>query len=150
MRFKEINYLKLDEYIEAAWVGDEKLELYYDPNMKTRSLRDMVLDTSNKIKDYFYYNEELKIYGIDENFEPCGFVVLSDLNNMLYSFGLNVKMRNAENLNYLFNFIKKNLNNNFYTLLYEKNDRAISWLKKCGMRHIKGLEPAEGLVYLSY
>lgn len=149
MTFREINYLKLDEYIQAAWEGDSDLESVYDPNLKRRSLRDMVFDTSKKIKEYFYYNEKLKIYGIDENYTPCGFVVFSDVNNMLYSFGINTKMRDAENLKYLFNFISMNMNNNFYTLLYEKNERAINWLKKCGMRHVKGLEPVEGIVYLS-
>lgn len=150
MTFREINYLKLDEYIESAWDGDEGLESVYDPNLKRRSLRDMVFDTSRKIKDYFYYNEKLKIYGIDENSTPCGFVVLSDVNNMLYTFGINHRMRKAENLQFLFSFIRMNLNDKFYTLLYEKNERAINWLKKCGMRHIKGLEPVEGIVYLSY
>lgn len=150
MTFREINYLKLEEYVESAWEGDKGLENFYDPNLKNRSLREMVFDTTNKIKDYFYYNEKLKIYGIDEHSTPCGFVVLSNSNSMLYSFGINHRMRNAENLQYLFNFIRKNLNECFYTLLYEKNERAINWLKKCGMREVKELKPDEGIVYLSY
>jgi hypothetical protein len=150
MTFKEINYLRLDEYIESAWVDDEELESYYDPNLEKRSLREMVFDTSKKIKQHYYYNDKLQIFGIDENFKPCGFVVFCSLKNMLYSFGINKQMRTAENLNYLFNFFVKKMNGNFYTLLYEKNERAVNWLKKCGMIHIKGLEPVEGVVYLSY
>lgn len=150
MRFKEINYLQFEEYVTSAWDGDLDLEMYYDPNLSNRSLRGMVFDTIKKIKDHYYYNEELKIYGIDENFKPIGFVVLGETKGMIYSFGINKNMRTPEKLKSLFEFMRINLNNKFFMYLYDKNERAINWLKRCGMKHIKGLEPIEGVVYMSY
>jgi hypothetical protein len=76
--------------------------------------------------------------------------VLGETKGMIYSFGINKNMRTPEKLKSLFEFMRINLNNQFFMYLYDKNERAIKWLKRCGMKHIKGLEPIEGVVYMSY
>ncbi len=51
MVIREVNTLKLIEYIESAWKGDVNLHVFYDRSLNLKSLENMVRDTHDKILD---------------------------------------------------------------------------------------------------
>lgn len=69
---------------------------------------------------------------------------------MFYSFGVNKKYRNKKILLAIFQYVKGKLNNNFYSVVYEYNTRAIKWLEKCGMVVDPMLKPSNNTIYLKY
>jgi hypothetical protein len=150
MQFRDVNALKIEEYIRGAWNEDEELEGYYDRSLTRRTLDGMVYDTSRKIRDMMEYDERLALLGIEMNREPIGFIILSDKLSNLYSFGVNVKYRSRFVLEHIFDYIKKRLKNNFYCVLYDYNTRAINWLINCGMEIDPTQKPSSDLVVLKF
>jgi hypothetical protein len=70
-----------------------------------------------------------KIVEVEGNI--AGFVYYVD--SVLISFGINKKYRNQKTLSLLFDNIKTWLNGDFVTFMWQRNNRAVEWLKKCGM-----------------
>jgi len=60
MVIREVNTLKLIEYIESAWKGDVNLHVFYDRSLNLKSLENMVRDTHDKIPIFFYIRKKLK------------------------------------------------------------------------------------------
>jgi hypothetical protein len=42
---REVNSLKMIEYIKCAWSGDDNLPLFYDSSLSHKSFKGMVYDT---------------------------------------------------------------------------------------------------------
>lgn len=147
---KSVNILKIEDYIRSAWDGDDELEKYYDRSLIKRNLDGMVIDTSRKIRDMMEHDEQLYLLGIELNRIAIGFLILSEKISMFYSFGVNKKYRNKKILLAIFQYVKGKLNNNFYSVVYEYNTRAIKWLEKCGMVVDPMLKPSNDTIYLKY
>lgn len=133
MIIQEVNYLKIKDYIEAAWTGDDGLEKFYDKSVKERSLNNFINDTYKKIVEFYRDGDEVKLYGLEIDRKPIGFLIISPQNNLLYSFGISKHYRSGDLLELVFNVIKDKLNGDFVCFLYSYNTRAINWLIKCGM-----------------
>lgn len=150
MIVREVNTLKLVEYIKSAWEGDVNLHVFYDRSLNEKSLDNMVRDTHLKILDLYNQEIGLSFYGIEHDDKMIGFIVLNDKFNYLYSFGVRHDFRKKEVLEPLFVYISRKLNENFTCLMNECNTRAIRWLIKCGMVEVPLLNPQKGIVYLKY
>lgn len=150
MVVKEVNSLKLVEYISSAWEGDVNLHVFYDRSLNEKSLKNMVSDTHAKILDLNNQQSGLMFFGIEHDNIKIGFIVLNEELNFLYSFGVRHDFRKGEMLEPIFFFIRKKLKDNFFCLMNECNTRAIRWLKKCGLRAIPSLNPSNDIVYLKY
>lgn len=74
---------------------------------------------------------KLRYYKVLINKEPVGYFVIGKL--FLYSFAINIKYRKREVLLDLWSKIVKEIGNSFFCMLYNKNERAINFLKKQGM-----------------
>jgi len=147
---KSVNALKIEDYINCAWDGDEKLEKYYDRSLTRRNLDGMVKDTSRKIRDMMEQDEQLSLLGIELDRTPIGFLIFSEKLSLFYSFGVNAKYRSKEILTAIFKYVKAKLNYNFYSVMYEYNIRAINWLQKCGMEIDPLYKPSDDTIYLKY
>ena len=146
---REVNSLKMIEYIKCAWSGDDNLPLFYDSSLSHKSFKGMVYDTHHKILDMYEKDTNLKLIGIDYDDQMVGFIALSERFNCLYSFGVKQDFRKEEVLKPLFFYITNKLKDGFFCMLNEYNTRAIKWLKKCGM--VQKEYPAnEKIVYLKY
>jgi hypothetical protein len=150
MVIREVNTLKLVEYIESAWKGDVNLHVFYDRSLNLKSLENMVRDTHDKILDLNNQQSGLSFFGIEHDSVKIGFIVLNEQFNFLYSFGVRHDFRNRDMLEPIFFYIRKKLKDNFFCLMNECNTRAIRWLKKCGLKEIPSLSPSKDIVYLKY
>lgn len=150
MIFIKTNRLKLKDYVSAAWRYDSKLPKFYDNNLPEKDYESMVADTTKKISDFYYRATSTEFYGIEIGSNYAGFVVTEPKRKILYSFGLNLNYRSSENLSTMFRFICSKLNNDFYCLLYKHNERAVNFLKRCGMQQIDGMIDDPEIVYLKY
>lgn len=134
-----INRLQLRDYVSAVWESDKELELFYDSQLKKRDTKSMISDTLKKIDEYRENTAtenmsfDCKMFGFSENQKPVGFAIINPSSKLLYSFGIKKECRDDVHLSEFFDFIRTYLKNEFSCLLYKRNTRAISWLKKCGM-----------------
>ena len=147
---REVNILKIEDYIRGAWEGDVELEKFYDRSLKRRTLERMVKDTSRKIREMMEEDEKLSLLGIDYEGKSIGFIVISESLSIFYSFGVNVEYRKKELLSTIFNFVKNKLKHKFYSVMYEYNTRAIKWLQNCGMEIDPLFKPSHDTIYLKY
>ena len=150
MIVREVNSLKLIEYIKSSWEGDVNLPVFYDRSLKEKTLDSMVKDTHDKIMELFNEHDGLKLLGVEFDNQMIGFIVLNDRFNYLYSFGVRHDFRNKEVLKAIFFYISNKLRVGFHCLMNECNHRAIRWLKKCGMVEKPHLNPQKDIVYLKY
>lgn len=118
------------EAIRAAFMGDDEIGENCDPNNDDKSQQGVVDDVYKKILEY----EEL-FYGhfatLNKDGEDVGFVYC--LPQLLISFGVNKNHRTKEFLPMVFETIKATAGEDFDAYMWERNKRAIEWLKKCGM-----------------
>ena len=128
MEKSKINIDQLIEYIDCAFSDDHELLRYYDKGEHIETLDDACQNVYEKIKKNY---PEAILYGININGKPVGYFAY--FNTLLVSFGLNVNERTKDNLIDFWDHIKDTIGPNFQSILYSYNDRAISFLKKCGM-----------------
>lgn len=116
--------------IYAAFEGDDEIGENCDPNNDDKSQAGVVEDVYKKILQY----EEL-FYGrfitLSKDGEEAGFVYC--LPELLVSFGVGKKHRTKEFLPTVFEMIKATAGESFDAYMWERNKRAIEWLKRCGM-----------------
>lgn len=124
---------ELKECITKAFSRDKKLIEKY--HIRGETLNDCVNDTFGKILDESQ-NTTLDWFGVyDDEEEMIGFVVISRAYDVLYSFGLNINYR--ENYSEIFfDEICHLFDGNFKCGLWNKNTRAIEFLKRNGMKEI--------------
>lgn len=150
MIVREVNFLKLRDYVDAAWKDDDELIKFYDLSLKQRTHERMVSDTLRKIYDLYERDTTCKFWGVDIEREMVGFIVLNEKMKFLYSFGINKRYRNQQVLEPFFKYISQKLKNDFFTLMNMENVRAIDWLKRCGMVEVKNLGIDYDVLYLKY
>jgi len=138
---------ELKKFINIGFCDDEDLIKYYDEFCVVNEFEDMVNNTESKLNEYPVYFKDTKAYKIVFQGEPVGFLYMVNDPNILASFALNKKFRTKDNLIYLFDLIKNEMDNDFICMLFKVNSRAINWLKKCGM---EVYEEVESIVKLKY
>jgi hypothetical protein len=125
-----INYSK----IMFAFEGDKDISKYCDKNDKELDLEKLVLSIFKKLLEYEDAGE-CDFYDLSVENEVVGYGF--NYKNILISFGVNKKFRNKEKLEKVFEIIKGKFNSDFETYMWERNERAVNWLKKCGMTEIE-------------
>lgn len=132
IKLEKIWLYEIGKYIAIAFSGDSKLaEKYHDVN---GDISDCIFETTKRIIET---DEKMQVdcYKVVLNESPIGFVVTSRVGklNMLYSFGLSIGHRTKEVKGEWICKIKDLLSNKFISVLWSKNSRAISFLKKSGL-----------------
>ena len=125
-----INYSK----IMYAFEGDKDISKYCDKNDKELEVEKLVLSIFKKLLEY-EETEECDFYDLSVENEVVGYGF--NYKNILISFGVNKKFRNKEKLEKVFEIIKGKFNNDFETYMWERNERAVNWLRKCGMTEVE-------------
>ncbi len=128
MERKQLNIDQLKEYIDAAFREDTDLLRYYDKGESIDTLEDACINVFEKIKRNY---PDAILYGIHITGRPIGYFAYC--NTLLVSFGIAVNERTKDNLIEFWNNITDVLGKGFQSILYSYNDRAIGFLKKCGM-----------------
>lgn len=114
--------------IFTAFKDDNEIGLYCDPSIAGATPDEVSLDVYNKLSEYeTFYNGTFKEY--QKNGQAVGFCYL--IGNVLISFGINKSHRNKETLEDFYNFISSDGVSSAF--MWERNERAINWLNKCGM-----------------
>jgi hypothetical protein len=123
-----IHIEQLKKYIDAAFSGDEDLIGYYDKGEHIETIPDACENVFLKIKGNY---SEAVLVGLEIDSAAVGYFAYNC--TLLVSFGLAVDKRTKDNLIEFWEHIKGTLGNEFQSILYSYNDRAIGFLKKCGM-----------------
>ena len=135
--------------MKVAFDGDYELIKYYDSASNVDSIDSMVTDVLIKIKDYPKWFNSCYSYSVSNDEEPIGYLFITKEPNLLVSFSINKNFRDKDNLKSYFDCIVKEFNTDFDCLLFSHNDRAINWLKRCGMVEVKEFYQ-EGITKLNY
>lgn len=128
MKTEQLTYSELLEAIEFSFTGDDNIYDFYDPSVVVNSLKNIVDNISEKIREY----ENAKYFGVYRWGELIGYFVFEK--DYLISFAINIKYRNRRNLRVFFRLIVKKIGKNFTCYLWSRNIRAIIWLQKMGMQ----------------
>lgn len=113
-----------------AFKDDDEINNYCDPDYKEKTIKELVFSIYIKILEYIRYGN-CEFYDLIVEKKIIGYAFSHK--NMLISFGVNKKHRNKKELEIVFNIIKAKFNTDFETYMWKRNERAINWLKKCGM-----------------
>lgn len=125
----EIDIKDFDGYVYNAFVNDNEIIEFYDRAANVKTVQEAIDNVCEKIKVSY---PTAKIFGILIEGNKEGYFVFKD--DLLISFGINVKHRNKDTLAIFWGEIQSRLGNNFHALLYSHNARAISFLEKGGMK----------------
>jgi len=117
--------------IRAAFDGDDDIRDYCDEDNSDKTPEGVADDVYEKLLDY----EEL-VDGVFKtlmvNEEEVGFVYY--FGDVLVSFGVNKAYRDRDFLTSLFEDMKRWMGGEFITFMWKRNERAIKWFEKCGMK----------------
>lgn len=125
MTTKEISYRRLGEAIRVAFTADHDIFKFYDSSAPVKNIDDIVENIILKLSEY---GEDVKCKEVYEKSELIGYYVFLD--RQLISFSINIAYRKRKYLREFFGLIKKDLDNNFWCALYNRNVRAIKYLIK--------------------
>lgn len=118
----------MKEAIRKAFEGDDDIFKFFDPNFDLKSIDEIVDNIYEKIAEY---KDNLDSEFVElEN----GYFFITKQPKLLVSFGINKKHRNKEELSKFWDKIKSKLGDDFNCFLWSKNERAINWLLKMGMK----------------
>lgn len=125
---KKISVGELPNLVQIAFKGDEELfNKYYQFKMD-----EMGCVNTTLLKIYETAKlKKLNYYKVVYSQKPIGFVVYFD--NLLYSFGIELKHRKKDILLHWWDKITKTMPKQFACMLYAHNERAINFLKRNGM-----------------
>lgn len=129
MEVKKIDIEQFNDYVYNAFFDDHEIIEFYDRAANVKTTEQAIENVCEKIRDHY---PDAKIFGVDIDNTKVGYFVTKD--NLLISFGMNIKHRNKITLTVFWNEIKSKLGNNFNSILYSHNIRAINWLQKSGMK----------------
>lgn len=128
MTRKEIDIEELKQYIDGALCDDVDLLGYYDKGEHIATITEACENIHQKIKHNY---PDAKLYGIEDSGVPIAYFVSSG--TILVSFGMSLGYRDKENLAEFWDNIKQVMGSGFQSIIYSYNDRALGFLKKCGM-----------------
>lgn len=130
------------EFIKLSYSGDKKgLNKYLDPinSIDIKSTDDAAIETEKKLIEFIKSGIELYCYSVLLNTEKIGYFCYfyNDKANAyaLVSFGMRMADRTPINLKSFYSLIKNKIGGRFYCQLWSKNERAIKWLIKSGMKY---------------
>jgi hypothetical protein len=132
VRSVKISRPQLTKLVQISFEGDKELVDTYHVRSGI-NLEVCVNSTLHTIEDTSRLYD-LKYFKVLKDSKPIGFHVTGK--DFLYSFGININWRKKDILIQWWNFICKELNNNFMCMLYIKNTRAINFLIRNGMEII--------------
>lgn len=136
-----LTYGELIKAIEVAFCDDKDIFSLYDPNVKVSSVKDIVDNISHKILSH----SDVIVKGVYHKNELIGYVAHN--RKALISFSISVKYRVRKFLREFFSLIKKEIGGEFVCFLWNRNQRAIKWLKKNGMQVTNMTAEVTRLVY---
>lgn len=119
----------IKKYIDIAFAGDERIIDYIDPAYPVQSIEDASAVIYHKLLANY---EEASFEPLEYEGQPIGYFVW--MPGLLISFGVNVKYRKREPLDFVWGRIKECLGEEFSMSLFDHNTRAIEWLKRQGMQ----------------
>ena len=126
---KRVSKSQLAEYVDIAYRGDtDLLEKYH--TQKHKSVEGAVFSTMLMIDDASK-QLEMKYYKICWRSKPIGYFAVFD--KFLYSYGINIKFRSPEIHESWWREVKRVLGKGFMSMIYDNNERALSFLKRNGM-----------------
>lgn len=138
-------------YIKHAFAGDDLLntKFHIAPN---DNYEECAADTFNTIVDFLEAYPDTIFYGIKYNGEKIGYITILPSLNILHSFGITKRYRSEMIKRRFMEFVNSRLHNRTVVLLYEKNIRAINFLKKNGFRQsqVKLKDRDENVIKLQY
>lgn len=129
MEVKKINIDQFNDYVYNAFIGDEEIIEFYDRAANVRTTLETIENVCEKIETTY---PDAKIFGIEIDGNKEGYFVMKE--NLLISFGINIRHRNKETLTRFWDEIRGRLGNNFHAILYSHNSRGIGFLTKGGMK----------------
>lgn len=140
----EVGMQDLQHLVAIGFADDpELLEKYQelDTDFHTTVQRNI-----SRIEEYNSINT-LTIYELRYGIFIVGFMALDLNENLLYSFGINGKYRKASIVSAWVDFIKCKFNNLFSCVLFNKNERAINFLVRNGMKVVEKTDSLTSLTY---
>lgn len=129
MQVRNIHIDQFEDYVYHAFIDDFELVEYYDRSVGAKTTTEAIENVCDKIEQSY---PDAKIFGVEIEGEKAGYFVAKD--NLLVSFGINVKFREKEYLSKFWYEIQNQIGNDFHAMLYSHNSRAIKWLETCGMK----------------
>ena len=124
--------------IETAFVDDEEIVNFCDPDFKDKSSMDIINGVYDKLVDYKNIFSKCFFYEIIKDGSLVGFVFYVKNPNLLVSFGVNKNHRTKYVLKNIFSTISDFFKGESFTcFMYDRNERAINWLKRCGMEEVE-------------
>ncbi len=123
-------------HVRKAFEGDADLLSTY--HISPGDLDHCVNDTLKCIyENAAHYKEDMVCYKVELDGESIGYtIVILDEHHPceLYSFGINIAHRKADILREWLDSIKEKIGKVFFTILWNKNSRAINFFKKNGLQ----------------
>jgi hypothetical protein len=133
VRSVKISRPQLTKLVQISFEGDKELVDTYHVR-SGMNLEVCVNSTLHTIKDTSRLYD-LKYFKVLQDSTPIGFYVTGK--DFLYSFGININWRKKEILKQWWNLICTELKYDFCCMLYAKNTRAISFIKRNNMQIIE-------------
>ena len=132
--FCEIQFDDLKTLIELGFGDDPDLmEKYQQLPTDFEVTVQRNLDNIREMGDHL----PLIYYKVLWGDEVIGFTVLEFSNSILYSFGINIKFRKKEIVTAWIEGVSKLFGGSFQCVLWDKNERAINFLIRNGMKPFK-------------
>jgi len=119
--------------IKFAFNDDENIRKFCDPDYKDKPIKELTKSIYNKLLEYEREGNS-KFDDLNVDNEIIGYAFY--FKNLLVSFGINKNHRTKYKLSKVFEQIKSNFDSDFESYMWERNERAIKWLKKCGMEQV--------------
>ena len=116
--------------IKFAFNDDENIGKFCDPDYKDKTTNQLAKSIYNKLLEYEREGDS-KFDDLKVDNEIVGYAFY--FKNLLVSFGINKNYRTKNKLSKVFEQIKGNFDSDFESYMWQRNERAINWLKKCGM-----------------
>lgn len=142
IRLVDISLIELYILVLSSFSNDpELLEKY-------QQLDTDLVDTVNRnMENIKEWGDSVRYLGINYNGRNIGFCVIDEDRKILVSFGINMKYRKRDILNTWVETLKDYFNGKFNCSLWSKNERAIKFLQKNGMKITKQDELITYLIF---
>ena len=132
--FREVTFEDLKPLIELGFGDDPELMSKYQqlPTEFEETVQRNV-DNIREMSEHL----PLSYYKVLWGEEVIGFTVLEFANSILYSFGINIKFRKKEVVTEWIEKVEQLFKGSFQCVLWDKNERAINFLIRNGMKPFK-------------
>jgi len=131
---KKISVNNLPNLVYLSYLGDEDFLNKYSPHIEDGATS-LIANVNGELAFIYEMGQKNKLnyYKVVYQKKPIGyFVTIAD--DWLYSFSINKKYRKKDLLINWWRQIEKTLKKEFYCCLSEKNEKAIGFLIKNGMK----------------